>query len=133
MRSIIFREDGSLTVFGWICAGAALALASAVVSAFGGCMNIYTRLPATNVRVIRVYQCYRQMAALSVVASFPQMMSDSPSTSHSFMIENLLTIPFLGLPVAVDAACEAVIDTVCLPYDWPVSEYRNKPYKGCSK
>ena len=55
-------------------------------------------------------------AALALVCSFPQMMSDNPSTP-SFMWENCLTIPFLGLPCAVDAACEAVVDTVCLPCD----------------
>ena len=87
-----------------------------------GCVNCYTRWPTTDERIDRVYQCSREAAALSVIVSFPQAMSDGPS--RGFMWENLLTIPFLGLPCAVDAVCEACIDTVCLPVDWPLAASR---------
>lgn len=88
-----------------------------------GCVNCYTRWPTTDERIDRVYQCSREAAALSVIASFPQMMSDGPG-DNGFMWENIFTIPFLGLPCAVDAVCEACIDTVCLPVDWPLAAAR---------
>ena len=95
-----------------------------LLAAMCGCVNIYTRWPTTDERIDRVYQCSREAAALSVICSFPQMMSDNPGKS-GFMWENIFTIPFLGLPCAVDAVCEACIDTVCLPVDWPLSAVRN--------
>ena len=95
------------------------------VSCVCGCVNIYTRWPTTDERIDRVYQCSREAAALSVICSFPQMMSDNPGKS-GFMWENIFTIPFLGLPCAADAVCEACIDTVCLPVDWPLAAARNK-------
>ena len=98
------------------------------VGAFGlccGCINCYTRFPTSAPRIERVYQCSRQAAALSIVASFPQMMSDCPG-DNGFMWENCLSIPFLGLPCAVDAVCEACIDTVCLPVDWPLAASRKE-------
>lgn len=87
-----------------------------------GCVNIYTRCPGTDEKITQVYQCSREAAALSILCSFPQAMSDGPS--RGFMWENLLTIPFLGLPCAVDAVCEACVDTVCLPVDWPLAASR---------
>ena len=90
-----------------------------------GCANLYTRFPTTDAKIEHVYQCSREVAALSIVCCFPQMMSDNPSTP-SFMWENCLTIPFLGLPCAVDAACEACNDTVCLPVDWPLTASRKE-------
>lgn len=44
----------------------------------------------------------------------------------NFYLENIFTIPFLGLPCAEDAVCEACIDTACLPFDWPMSATRCK-------
>lgn len=95
----------------------------AMLSALCGCINCYTRFPTSDTRIERVYQCSRQAAALSIVAAFPQVMTD---TGHPepFMWENIFTIPFLGLPCAVDAVCEGVIDTVCLPVDWPLAAAR---------
>ena len=98
--------------------------AVAVVASACGCVNCYTRWPTTDERSDRVYQCSREAAALSVLVSFPQAMSDGPS--RGFMWENLFTIPFLGLPCAVDAVCEACIDTVCLPVDWPLAASRRE-------
>lgn len=95
-----------------------------LATAMCGCVNCYTRWPTTDERITKVYQCSREAAELSILCSFPQAMSDGPS--RGFMWENLLTIPFLGLPCAVDAVCEAVIDTVCLPFDWPISAARRK-------
>lgn len=89
-----------------------------------GCVNCYTRFPTTNERIERVYQCSREAAALSVIIAFPQMMSDNPGDG-GFMWENIFTVP-LGCLCLCDAACEAVIDTVCLPFDWPISAARRK-------
>ena len=101
-------------------------IASIGVSLMTGCVNLYTRCPGTNARIEDVYQSSRGAAALSVVGAFPQMMSDNPSTSGSGCWENLISIPFIGLPFAVDAVCEACIDTVCLPVDWPLAELRKE-------
>jgi len=98
--------------------------AVSVIAFACGCVNLYTRFPTTDERITKVYQCSREAAGLSVLLSFPQAMSDGPS--RGFMWENLLTIPFLGLPCAVDAVCEACIDTVCLPVDWPLAASRRK-------
>ena len=97
----------------------------AMLSALCGCVNIYTRWPTTNEKIERVYQCSREAAALSVLCSFPQMMSDA-GNADAFVWENILTIPFLGLPCAVDAAVEACVDTVCLPVDWPLAASRRE-------
>ncbi len=94
------------------------------LAAMCGCVNFYTRWPTTDAHIDRVYQCSREATALSVICSFSQMMNDGPS--ESFMLENIFTIPFLGLPCAVDAVCEACIDTACLPFDWPMSATRCK-------
>ena len=42
------------------------------------------------------------------------------------MWENCISIPFFGLPCLVDTILEGVVDTVCLPYDIPVSIQRQK-------
>ena len=41
------------------------------------------------------------------------------------MMENLITIP-VGCIGFCDTACEAVIDTVLLPVDWPLTAYRDR-------
>ena len=96
------------------------------VAICAGCVNLYTRCPGTDEKITQVYQCSREAAALAVIGAFPQMMSDNPSTSGSWCWENLISIPFIGLPFAVDAVCEACIDTVCLPVDWPLAELRKE-------
>ena len=100
----------------------------AVLSCACGCVNLYTRCPTTAPQITRCYQSTGTAAALAIVCSFPQMMSDNPGDG-GFMWENCFTIPFLGLPCAVDAACEAVVDTVCLPCDWWLSEARERKEK----
>jgi hypothetical protein len=59
---------------------------------------------------------------MSVIIAFPQAMSDNPS-SHGFMWENIFTVP-LGCVCLCDAACEAVIDTACLPFDYFLAKRR---------
>lgn len=101
-------------------------IASIGVSLMTGCVNLYTRCPGTNAQIEEVYQSSRLAAAFSIVGAFPQMMSDNPSTSGSWRWENLISIPFIGLPCTVDAVCEACIDTVCLPVDWPLAASRRE-------
>ena len=89
-----------------------------------GCVNMYERAPWTNPEIQGVYQCSRAAAGMSIIIAFPQMMSDNPS-SHGFMWENIFTIP-LGCVCMLDAACEAVVDTVCFPFDYFISRHRAK-------
>lgn len=72
----------------------AFVLASAV---FSVCMNCCVRFPTTNPKIVECYMCTRTMAVLTVIGSFPQMMSDNPGDG-GFMLENLILIPFIGLP-----------------------------------
>lgn len=101
-----------------------------VCASFGlcGCVNIYTRWPTSSARIGSCYQSTRVASAFAVIGSFPQMMSDAPS-DYALQWENLFTVPFLGVPCSVDAVCEACVDTVCLPVDWPLSAYRKKQKK----
>lgn len=92
-----------------------------------GCMNLWTRNPLTDTRIERCYQSSSMMAGGALIMAFPQMMSDAPS-SRGFSPWNLITIP-CGCVVLCDAACEAVLDTVFLPADWPLSSYRRRKWK----
>ena len=98
-----------------------LILSAALI--LGGCVNLYTRAPWTNGKIENVYQCSRAAAGMSVIVAFPQMMSDAPHPE--IILANIFTIP-LGCVCICDAACEAVIDTVCLPFDWQISAERRK-------
>ena len=97
-------------------------LCFAALACFCGCVNLYTRFPATDERILRVYQCSREAAGLAVLVAFPQMMSDCPG-DYGFLPMNVFTVP-LGCMCMCDALVEAVVDTACLPYDWPVSAHR---------
>lgn len=103
-------------IVGTVLAACALSLAS-------GCANLYTRFPTTNAKIEQVYQSSRQAAGLSIIVAFPQMMSDVPG--QGYMWENIFTVP-LGCLCLCDAVCEAAIDTVCLPFDWPISAKRKR-------
>ena len=103
-------------IVGTVIAACALSLAS-------GCVNLYTRFPTTNAKIEQVYQSSRQAAGLSIIVAFPQMMSDVPG--QGYMWENIFTVP-LGCLCLCDAVCEAAIDTVCLPFDWPISAKRKR-------
>jgi len=98
-------------------------VAAVALSAFAGCMNVYNRAPWTCGRIELVYQSSREATWMAMGLAFPQLMCD---TSDGFIVENILTVPFLGLPCAVDAACEALIDTALLPVDWPLSAARRR-------
>lgn len=100
----------------------AFVLASAV---FSGCMNCRVRFPTTNPKIEECYMCTRTMAAFTIIGSFPQMMSDNPGDG-GFMWENLISIPFIGLPCFVDTCLEAAVDTVCLPADYFIVRAREK-------
>ena len=95
--------------------------------ALSGCMNIWTRNPMTKTEITSVYQSSRMMAGVAIVIAFPQMMSDCPS-EPAFLPLNLISIPLGGL-VMCDAVCEAALDTVFLPFDWPISAYRKRKDK----
>lgn len=121
----VFGKDGSLTWFGWLCLLGAGILAGAVISMLQGCVNVYTRCPTTtHVRIERCYQCTGEAAGMSLIAAFPQMISDSPG-DHGFIIENVITIP-IGCIGLCDTACEAVLDTAFLPVDYALSRYRSR-------
>lgn len=91
-----------------------------------GCVNLYTRFPTTNPEIEECYQSTRVMAAMTVIGSFPQMMSDVPSKSGSLCWENLISVTFIGLPCFVDTCLEAAVDTVCLPADYFMARAREK-------
>ena len=100
-----------------------------------GCVNCYLRCPGTSSKITTVYQSTQAAAALSYVIMFPQVISwrgtepeERASSRETFVMENLITIPF-GMIGYCDTACEAVIDTVLLPIDWPLTYYRDKQWK----
>ena len=99
-------------------------LAAALLSS--GCVNVYERWPTSDPQIVDIYQATRAAAGLAIIGSFPQMMSDNPSDSGSFHWENCLTVPFIGLPCAVDALCEAVLDTALLPCDLLLTNQRKE-------
>ena len=87
-------------------------------------MNLYTRCPGTDRKIESCFQSTRCMGTLSVVVAFPQIMSSG--SSDEFYLENIITIP-CGLVCLADTACEAVLDTALLPFDYPISRYRALP------
>lgn len=62
-------------------------------------------------------------AGASVIVAYPQMMSTTGGNGFEFV--NIFTIP-LGLLVFCDAVCEFPVDTVCLPFDIPISSARDR-------
>lgn len=92
---------------------AALSLAAALLS---GCMNMYTRCPGTDAKVIETYQSTKCMASMSFVVMFPQVMMPS-GCNKPMLPENLISIP-IGCLFFADTACEAAVDTAL----WPVDE-----------
>ena len=101
-----------------------LSLAASLLLATSGCMNLYTRCPGTDRKIESCFQSTRCMGTLSVVVAFPQIMSSG--SSDEFYLENIITIP-CGLVCLADTACEAVLDTALLPFDYPISRYRALP------
>jgi uncharacterized protein YceK len=89
-----------------------------------GCVNVLcTRNPLSDSYLQDTYQSTRISLMAAHVAAFPQVMS---SSGHDdFMWENIFTIP-VGCVILVDSALEAVVDTICLPVDWPLTAHRKK-------
>jgi uncharacterized protein YceK len=88
-----------------------------------GCVNLYTRCPGTNTKIVQTYQSTYVASGLSYVVMFPQVMF--PSGNAAFIPENLISIP-VGCLGFVDTACEAVVDTVLFPADYAISRSRNE-------
>lgn len=87
---------------------------------FTGCINLYTRCPDTDARIEDTYQSTCKSIGMAYVVAFPQtIMGWEPSIEP----ENLITIPF-GLLVLCDTPFEAVVDTVCWPWDNYISDKR---------
>ena len=91
-----------------------------------GCLNLYTRFPTTEPRIEQCYQSTCMMAGVTVIGSFPQMMSDVPSRSGSLCWENLISVPFIGIPCLADTCLEACVDTACFPVDWFIAGAREE-------
>ena len=89
-----------------------------------GCINLYTRAPFTDKKIERTYQSSGEAFGLSIIVSFPQIMSDNPSTPD-FMVENIFTIP-CGMVVAADGCVEFALDTVFWPCDKILAINRKK-------
>ena len=87
---------------------------------FAGCINLYTRCPGTDARIEDTYQSTCQSIGMAYVVAFPQMIM---GWEMSIEPENLITIPF-GLLVLCDTPFEAVVDTVCWPWDNYISDKR---------
>jgi uncharacterized protein YceK len=127
LKRLFLRMAGSRIWFRGVAEILGPLLVAAVMAMLSGCMNLWTRNPLTDTRIQRCYQSTSTMASGALIVAFPQMMSDSPSISRSFNPWNILTIP-AGCLVFCDAACEAVLDTVFLPVDWPLSSYRQRKW-----
>lgn len=99
-------------------------LATAVLcTALSGCMNLCVRAPWTGARIERVYQQTLMAAGGSILVMYPQLMSGSGDGTVKWW--NCLTVP-LGCVCFCDAICEACVDTICLPVDWPLASSRDK-------
>lgn len=95
-------------------------LTSAVAVLLSGCINLYTRCPGTDARIEDTYQSTSQSIATAYVVAFPQIIT---GWQPSIEPENFITIPF-GLLVLCDTPFEAVVDTVCWPWDNYISDAR---------
>ena len=93
-----------------------------------GCVNIYTRNPITDMRIEDSYQSTEIALTATLALSFPQMVSLG-GNSKGLQWYNCLTIPFFGLPCAIDSVCEGVLDTVFYPIDYLIVEKRHPSKK----
>lgn len=98
-------------------------LAAVALTLTSGCVNIcFTRNPWSNEKVRSCYQSTTWGLMFTCAACCPTSFIDThPSEFDPICI---FTIPFIGLPSLADTVCEAAIDTVLLPFDWPISAYR---------
>ena len=91
-----------------------------------GCMNLYTRCPGTDKQIYTTYQCTQEMWGWTIITAFPQVMAPR---AEGFMAINLISIPLAIIPAA-DTCLEAVVDTVCYPYDYYTTKGKNKNRKN---
>lgn len=127
LRRVVFRQDGGLTIVGKVLGIVTLLFVFAACSALSGCVNVaYTRNPLSDSRIQKTYQSTGIALSASYVIAFPQIMS--PTGEDGLMLANIVSIP-LGCVGLVDTACEAVIDTVCLPVDWPLAASRKRKWE----
>ena len=84
-----------------------------MLTALCGCMNLYTRCPGTDKTIYTTYQCTQEMWSWTEIVAFPQMLAPD---GVGLMWINLITVPIALIPAA-DTCLEAVVDTVCYPYD----------------
>lgn len=103
-------------------------IAIAAFSLITGCVNIYTRNPITDMRIEDSYQSTEIALTATLALSFPQMVSLG-GNSKGLQWYNCLTIPFFGLPCAIDSVCEGVLDTVFYPIDYLIVEKRHPSKK----
>ena len=120
MRRLFVKPNDSPTWLGWLSMAAAAAL-GATTLLLCGCVNCYVRCPGTDVRVEHVYQSTATSAAIAYVVAFPQKIGATGAGELRW--ENVFTVP-LGWLCLVDTACEAAVDTVCLPIDWTLANSR---------
>lgn len=98
-----------------------------LLAATCGCMNLYTRCPGTDKEITTTYQSTQEMIAWTCFVAWPQVMS--PDASDEFHAINLVSIPLAIIPAA-DTCLEAVVDTVCYPYDYYTTKGKNKNRKN---
>lgn len=120
IKRLFVKDDDNPTWLGWLSMIAVAALGATLMPA-GGCVNCYVRCPGTDARVERVYQSTVMSAAVPYLVAFPQEIG--ATGDGGLMWENVFTVP-IGCLFLADVACEAAIDTVCLPVDWPLSASR---------
>ncbi|MGM9863774.1 MAG: hypothetical protein ACI305_05900 [Lepagella sp.] len=97
-----------------------LLLAIVAAALCGGCVNLYTRSPFTGAKIRHCYQSTCTAAAGTIVVTLWDC--------SSFSWTDVLRIPVVGCLCLCDVACEAAVDTACLPFDWPLSAARGD---GC--
>lgn len=87
-----------------------------------GCMNLYTRCPGTDKTIYTTYQCTQEMWGWTIITAFPQALAPD---AVGYMWINIITVPLAIIPAA-DTCLEAVVDTVCYPYDYSVTKGKAK-------
>ena len=99
-----------------------------LLAATCGCMNLYTRCPGTDKEITTTYQSTYEMSCWTLIVAFPQAL-DLSDTYNGWQWFNCLTVPLAIIPAA-DTCLEAVVDTVCYPYDYYTTKGKNKNRKN---
>ncbi len=106
---MVFRSDGSLTWFGWICLAGGLIFACALCVSFGGCCNIAERDGKHSFATPPYY------ATCTVAGCIAIPFKDKPAGPEGGIAQAYCTLLLPAL--VVDLPFEAVADTVMLPWD----------------